>query len=195
MGVSGGPDSLALLLACLVLSRRADETGRLDPVAAHVGARYRLCDNAAQQAACTWAVSARDDSPFCLACRLNHTIPDLEIEGAKQAWCRLESAKRRLIYSLRELGLPIASRHHDERGLSFVFAADGLGDRIVTGHDQGVITINIKEADDPFRERIRIELGEPYRTLLGHFRHEIGHLGASGPAERMAAALPLRLRR
>jgi len=44
-----------------------------------------------------------------------------------------------------------------------------------TGHDNGVITLNLAEADDAIREQRRTELGEPYRTLLGHFRHEVGH--------------------
>jgi len=44
-----------------------------------------------------------------------------------------------------------------------------------TGHADGIITINIAEADDAERERRRRQLYEPYRTLLGHFRHESGH--------------------
>jgi hypothetical protein len=137
--------------------------------------RYRLCQNSVQHGVCNWAVLASDDSPLCIACRLNQTIPDLSAEGATSAWGRLEIAKRRLVYSLRQLGLPIASRHEDEQGLGFVFAADKGEQRVLTGHDHGVITINVAEADDPFREKIRVEMGEPYRTLLGHFRHEIGH--------------------
>jgi hypothetical protein len=137
--------------------------------------RYRLCKNAVDHGVCNWAVLASDDSPFCSACRLNQTIPDLSADGSKAAWGRLEIAKRRLVYSLRQLGLPIAGRHEDEQGLGFVFAADNGQQRVLTGHDHGVITINAAEADDPFREKIRVEMGEPYRTLLGHFRHEIGH--------------------
>ena len=137
--------------------------------------RYRLCENGVQHGACNWAVSSHEDAALCLACRLNQTIPDLSAEGALAAWCRLEVAKHRLVYSLRELGLPIASRHADEQGLAFVFASDQPSQRVLTGHDHGVITINSAEADDPFRERIRVLMGEPYRTLLGHFRHEIGH--------------------
>ena len=45
----------------------------------------------------------------------------------------------------------------------------------MTGHDNGLITINLAEADDSERERMRRQMGEPYRTLLGHFRHEIAH--------------------
>ncbi len=45
----------------------------------------------------------------------------------------------------------------------------------MTGHAGGLITLNVAEADDPERERQRKSMGEPYRTLLGHFRHEIAH--------------------
>jgi hypothetical protein len=38
-----------------------------------------------------------------------------------------------------------------------------------------VITVNLAEADDAERERRRLAMHEPYRTLLGHFRHEAGH--------------------
>jgi hypothetical protein len=65
-----------------------------------------------------------------------------------------------------------------QRGLAFDFLADpdALGaPAVLTGHNNGVITLNIAEADDAERERRRLQLGEPYRTLLGHFRHEVGH--------------------
>jgi hypothetical protein len=137
--------------------------------------RYRLCKNGVQHGVCNWAVPTHEDSGLCLACRLNQTIPDLTQPGAREAWNRLELAKHRVVYGLRELGLPLASRHADEVGLAFVFAADEGGQRVLTGHDHGVITINAAEADDPFREKIRVQMGEPYRTLLGHFRHELGH--------------------
>jgi hypothetical protein len=137
--------------------------------------RYRLCENGVQHGVCNWGVLASDDSTLCIACRLNQTVPDVSDAAEKAAWGRLETAKRRLVYSLRQLNLPIASRHEDEQGLAFVFAADNPGQRVLTGHDHGVITINMAEADDPFREKIRVEMSEPYRTLLGHFRHEIGH--------------------
>jgi hypothetical protein len=86
-------------------------------------------------------------------------------------------AKRRLLYTLAELGLDVKSRQEDpERGLAFEFLEDvGNGSRVMTGHDNGVITLNVAEADDAHRENVRTAMGEPYRTLLGHFRHETGH--------------------
>src|SRR6202044_2237030 len=65
-----------------------------------------------------------------------------------------------------------------EFGLAFDVLADppeGAGETVRTGHENGVITMNLAEADDAIREQRRTELGEPYRTLLGHFRHEVGH--------------------
>jgi hypothetical protein len=95
-------------------------------------------------------------------------------------WRRLEAAKRRLFYTLTKLHLPLSTRPQDPQGLAFDFLADlsenrSNGPSVLTGHDNGLITINIAEADDAERERQRHSMGEPYRTLLGHFRHEIGH--------------------
>lgn len=141
------------------------------------GKRYRLCRNYVDHAACNWAIAEHDDEPFCLACRLNVVIPDLSDAAAAAAWKQLECSKRRLIYALIALRLPIESRNaNPETGLGFAFKQDKPGgERVFTGHEDGLITINIAEADTPLREKVRVELGEAYRTLLGHFRHEIGH--------------------
>ncbi len=87
----------------------------------------------------------------------------------------MERAKRRLLHTLIELGLPVESRREKPGGLAFCFLEDGAKTKVFTGHNEGIITINLAEADDPFREKTRERLGETYRTLLGHFRHEIGH--------------------
>ncbi len=85
-------------------------------------------------------------------------------------------AKRRLVYTLGELGLPIEGREASDAGLAFSFKEDGKdGERVLTGHCDGLVTINMKEADASTREQTREKLGERYRTLLGHFRHESGH--------------------
>src|SRR4029453_19363135 len=49
------------------------------------------------------------------------------------------------------------------------------GPRVMTGHASGLITSNAEEADDALREQIKYALREPYRTLVGHLRHEVGH--------------------
>ncbi len=139
-------------------------------------ARYRLCANYVQHDVCNWAIPAGSESAFCVSCALNEVTPALDTPDARQMWARLESAKRRLLYSLLGLGLPIDRRAPgEERGLAFSFKSSSAAEQVFTGHGEGLITINIAEADDPFREKTRQEMGEPYRTLLGHFRHEIGH--------------------
>ena len=141
--------------------------------------RYRLCTNYRDQDVCNWAVPASDPHPLCRSCRLTRTVPDLSNAAHKEAWYKLEVAKRRLLYTIFELRLAVTSSADDpEHGLAFDFLADPEdpeAPRVMTGHNDGVITINIAEADDAERERRKKALGEPYRTLLGHFRHEIGH--------------------
>jgi hypothetical protein len=86
-------------------------------------------------------------------------------------------AKRRLVSLLLALEIPLLSRDEDpEGGLAFDFLrSPPEGPRVITGHAGGLITLNIEEARGSTRERIRENLNEPYRTVLGHLRHEIGH--------------------
>jgi hypothetical protein len=145
------------------------------------GRQYRLCRNYSQENVCNWAVPNDDPNPYCLSCRLTRVIPALDRPDHREAWAALEVAKRRLIYSLMALGLPVVSKNDDsQNGLAFEFLSDpNPADlnalKVMTGHADGVITVNIAEADDAEREKRRVSMHEPYRTLLGHFRHEIGH--------------------
>jgi hypothetical protein len=139
-------------------------------------ARYRLCDNHTKQNACNFAVPMADPNPLCAACRLTRLLPDLTQPENPSRWYRLEVAKRRLFYTLGKLGLVATSPPNGEAdGPIFEFLADMPGQPVMTGHNQGVITINVGEADDEERTRLRVAMHEPYRTLLGHFRHESGH--------------------
>lgn len=139
-----------------------------------LGGAWALCRNGTDFAACNWLVPAGDPA-FCAACRLNRTVPDLTVPEALQQWRRMEAAKRRVIYSLLRLGIAPVDQREDESGLLFDFLAPVDGQPVITGHKEGVITLNILEADDVYRERERHALGEPYRTLVGHFRHELRH--------------------
>ncbi|WP_024889645.1 zinc-binding metallopeptidase family protein [Luteimonas huabeiensis] len=143
---------------------------------ARPGVRYRFCRNW-EHSACNWMLPADDPGSYCRACRHNRTIPHLGDEGRLQAWRRIEVAKRRLFYSLLRLRLPTPTVDSgDPQPLTFDFLADPEhGPPVTTGHDSGHITIALSEADDPTREAARVAMGELYRTLLGHFRHEIGH--------------------
>lgn len=157
----------------------ADGGDRWRPLAAP-GETVRFCANATY-GACNWLVPADGPDAFCRACRLNRTIPDLDAPGNLLLWQLLEQAKHHLVYGLLRLGLPLSSRFDDpETGLAFDFLAGSgamfqEGPQVITGHREGVITIDVAEADDAERERHRRDMAEPYRTLLGHFRHEVGH--------------------
>ncbi|MBX3413538.1 MAG: putative zinc-binding metallopeptidase [Pirellulales bacterium] len=139
---------------------------------------WRQCDNFESPAGCNWLVPADDEEPLCRSCRLNQTIPQLDDEQNCLWWRLIENAKRRLVSQLLTLGLPVQSKVSEdtERGVMFdLLRSPEEGPRVLTGHANGLITLNIEEADDSKREKIRNQLHEPYRTLLGHFRHEIGH--------------------
>ena len=143
---------------------------------------YRLCQNYTEYNVCNWLIEASSTQRYCLSCRLNQMIPSLSAPENRQGWARMEVAKRYLIYGLLRLHLPIQPRNEfPENGLGFAFIEDKRSnpdveeDYVLTGHAEGLITVNLIEADVVSREQQRISLGESYRTLLGHFRHESGH--------------------
>lgn len=147
-------------------------------------ASYMRCANLQTPAACNWLVPSHDyqnGTYLCRACRLNRTIPDLNDplhDDNGMLWGRIELAKRRLVSALMSLGLPVASRISEdtERGMMFDFLrSPDNGPHVMTGHNIGLITLNLQEADDAVREAVRKAMREPYRTLLGHLRHEVGH--------------------
>jgi hypothetical protein len=130
--------------------------------------------------ACNWLVLKTDTTGFCTACKLNRTIPDLSIKKNLKKWKRIEVAKHRLVYQLQKLSLPVQSKlSHPETGLCFDFLSrKGAGENakiMMTGHANGVVTILLSEADSVLREQMKRDMNERYRTLIGHFRHEVGH--------------------
>lgn len=165
--------------------------GRLRCADPGCGALLAKCVNYAREDVCNRCVPAEglaaEAEPLCDCCRFNETIPDLSVPGNREKWARIERAKRRLFYILDALGLPYGtSAEGFEPPLAFDFKgdtvpADGLwrtmgeAERVYTGHAGGKITINIREADDAEREKLRVDLGEAQRTVIGHFRHEIAH--------------------
>lgn len=191
VGWCPGCESVATLLP--------DEDDGFRCANSHCGTALRLCHNYAVEAVCNRCVpQPAEAGALCDCCSYNDTIPDLSVPGNRAKWARLEAAKRRLIYALDLLGLPrhaatadapaeeAAARDAHGPPLAFDFKADvipsnefwramGEGERVYTGHANGKITINIREADPVEREALRVDLGEAHRTLVGHFRHEIGH--------------------
>jgi hypothetical protein len=148
---------------------------------------YRQCSNFSEYAVCNWMVPVDEHDALCSSCRLNHIIPNLSEPQNLTLWYRIEIAKRRLLYTLYSLNLPVSGRAEDpDSGMAFEFLQDNKfvdefsneltrQQNVFTGHKAGMITINIHEADPSVREEIREKMKERYRTLLGHFRHESGH--------------------
>lgn len=142
--------------------------------------KVRFCANA-EYDICNWSVPATSENHFCPACSHNRLVPDVSTEEGIEQWRRLSQAQRHLFYSLLRLNLPHPNRQADPQGgLVFDFlidevAPDGSLIPAMTGHDEGLIAIRAAEADDATREQIRSNMNEPYRTMLGHFRHEVGH--------------------
>lgn len=142
------------------------------------GAVAHLCSNAREEV-CNWLLPVGMPPGLCSACRLTTMIPNLARPGHREAWGRLERAKRRLLWTLQGLGLGWRSRSDDPAGgLTFDFLSDAdmpEGERATTGHLDGNIVVAAEEADDAVIAERRRDLREPYRTVLGHFRHEAGH--------------------
>ena len=139
--------------------------------------RLKFCANRDAAAACNWMMYAANPKTHCIACRLNRALPDLSDPDNARYWGAIERAKRRMVSQLIAMGLPVRSKVDEDPqcGVMFDFLRAAPGAPVYTGHASGLITINVEEADDARREAIRFAMHEPYRTLLGHFRHEIGH--------------------
>ena len=160
--------------------RLRDEDGEL---LADDGTAFRHCINGIENGVCNWIEPAESESLLCFGCRFNRTIPSLEKPANVARWGKFETSKKRLLFTLMSLRLPLTNGDDDpENGLLLDFIEDSRSDPerfpeafVHTGYLGGVITINAVEADDPSREAIRVEMGESYRTLLGHLRHESGH--------------------
>ncbi|MDR7308367.1 putative zinc-binding metallopeptidase [Rhodoferax saidenbachensis] len=164
-----------------ILSLEAlDEVGNWRAVAASAETGdYRRCANFSLAPQCNWLipVSQGTQQTLCRCCRLNRMVPDQSVAENVPLWHAVEVAKRRLVSSLIALGLPVASRIDEDpaRGLAFDLLVDAVPLPVTTGHRDGIITVNVNEADDAAREAIRSAMHEPYRTVLGHVRHESGH--------------------
>ncbi|KAA1245685.1 hypothetical protein F0Q45_23910 [Mycobacterium simiae] len=157
-------------MALLVIAER-DESGHTGAVSAE---HYQLCANL-HLAECNWLVPANYADGLCESCALTVERPRDDDTGGLAEFARAEAAKRRLVAELHELKLPIVGREGDPRcGLAFRLLSSAH-QNVITGHADGVITLDLAEGDDVHREQLRVEMDEPYRTLLGHFRHEIGH--------------------
>lgn len=154
--------------------------GELFARAGRPEARLRFCPNA-QWDICNWLIPAGSAEAFCQACRYNGLVPNPETAEGLRRWRAIGEAQRHLFYSFLRWDLPRPGRQEDPAGgLLFdlkddEILPDGSCKPVLIGHDEGHIVIRTAEADDLTREQQREMMNEPYRTLLGHFRHETGH--------------------
>jgi hypothetical protein len=167
----GSPLGFSLADMALLVIAPEEESEHGGAVAA---SQYELCTNL-HLAECNWLVEKGSVATLCTSCALTRTRPSDSATKALAAFAVAEKAKRRLIAELHELKLPIVGRDQDpDYGLAFDLLSSEF-EKVFTGHDNGVITLDLAEGDDVHREQLRVAMDEPYRTLLGHFRHEIGH--------------------
>ena len=138
---------------------------------------FRLCAHRATASSCNWLVPAAHPAATCVSCRLTRTVPNLDNPKNAQRLRELEAAKRRVVFALQNLGLPVVPRDENPvQGLGFDFLETLPGEpAVMTGHCAGVVTLNVAEADGDFRANHRENLQEHYRTVIGHLRHELGH--------------------
>ena len=154
----------------LVTLAPPEEDGAMGLVEPPPDGPFFRCANA-ELAACNWLVDA--DGDLCRCCSLTRTIPD--DAPTSERFTDTEAAKRRLVFQLLDLGLlePVVDDASEPQPLFDLLSSQH--DDVTIGHADGLITIDVDEADDAERTQIRERLGESYRTMLGHFRHEIGH--------------------
>ena len=141
------------------------------------------CGNWSDHGVCNWLRPRDNSNHLCAGCQFNRTIPDLTLSNNLKRWASIEQAKKRLFFTLMELRLPLESGWQSpSKGLLFDFLDDERsqpghysGSFVTSGFCDGVVTLNVLEADDAARAAMQSEMLEPYRTLIGHFRHESGH--------------------
>lgn len=147
----------------------------LDPEGTWIdGRRWDACPN--REWGCNWLVAEDSGSPWCFSGSLIRRRPDPDDTLALEKLADTSAQLRHLVYQLLELGLPVSSYDQQEGGLAFdLISSQSTGEKVTIGHADGVITIDLVESLDAYRESLRVRLGEPYRTMLGHLRHEVGH--------------------
>lgn len=142
---------------------------------------FKTCHNRHTVVACNWVLPSKSEECQCVSCRSTRTIPDQTLTKNTERWRKLEKSKRLLFQTLIELDLINGKRPESISDLQFDFLEDNRSnpavnlEHILTGHCDGLITLNAAEADEGFLHTMKEQMQERYRTLLGHFRHEIGH--------------------
>jgi len=146
-----------------------DDTGRYVDAS---GLVWHVCANL-NLSGCTWL--AELEGGQCFSCGLTRTRPSDDDVVGLENYPLAEQAKRHLIVELDTLGFSVVGKDTDpDNGLAFDLLSS-VEENVVIGHEDGLVTIDLAESDAAHREKVRAQLAEPYRTMLGHFRHEVGH--------------------
>jgi hypothetical protein len=141
-----------------------------DPQARAFLAMSPFCANR-ELIGCNWI--APQQGAFCRSCAMTELAPDTSIANAMSNWAQTEAAKR---WALDNLGRWHWFRPEDPgTPPRFHILAEGPTP-VQMGHIEGVVTISVAEADPVVRTTRREALDEPYRTMIGHMRHEISHM-------------------
>lgn len=159
---------LAFHVPSMTLVTIPDDSVTVDDV------RWLRCANWAW--GCNWLVADDSGSGQCFAGTFIRKRPDADDTLALERLAETAKSLRRLLFQLMDLSLPTEPYHRQDMGLAFdLISSRSSGTPVIIGHAHGVITIDLAESLDAHRETLRVRLGEPYRTMLGHFRHEVGH--------------------
>ena len=142
-----------------------------------LGAPIKPCAQRFSAAPCSWALALDDPQTSCISCRLTRWEQSAPMLDNSARWLLAESAKRRLLFTLLSLHIPFAPKQSDadNNGLAFEWKLPSAGVPVITGHADGLITLDLQETDDAHREATRVAFAEPLRSVLGHLRHEMAH--------------------
>ncbi|MDS9466694.1 putative zinc-binding metallopeptidase [Paracoccus sp. MBLB3053] len=144
-----------------------------DPDTGRFTTNVQICSRH-QDIACNWR--ADSEGGLCRSCAMTSTIPDLSVQGNLDLLSRSEAAKRWVLANLARWNWFTTSDDGPRPVFRMLSEHAGQSEVGVTmGHADGVITINVVEADDAIRAERQQQLGELYRSMIGHMRHEIAH--------------------
>ncbi len=123
-----------------------------------------VCASRDTPEACNWLPD--DADPWCLSCGLDtdHSASELRLP--------FQQAKRQTVRQLLRRGVAIVGSTPQ---VQFELSEGTEEAPVTTGHANGLITLDVAEGDPANLVEVRESLGEPYRTPLGHVRHELGH--------------------
>ncbi|TJZ93047.1 hypothetical protein FA743_06025 [Paracoccus gahaiensis] len=144
-----------------------------DPVAMQMSTTAAHCANR-RSIDCNW--SSRAPGKLCRSCAMSQVVPVLHVGDNQNLLAGAERAKRWVLVNLAQWGwFTDADPGRRPRFLMLSEVTGGRAQQIIMGHDAGEITINVTEADALIRLKRQRDLGEQYRSMVGHFRHELAH--------------------